>query len=242
MKRIVFLVLRLLYRVPGWLLQIRYYNKHLEETSFEERFDFAQKLIHKINEKSRVCIHCYGKENLPQESGYLIAPNHQGLFDPLILFDTHDRPFKAVVKKELLDVPVLNQVLSLMQFVPMDRSNLRESMKIIKTASKEIGEGMNYVIFPEGTRCRQKNEMLEFKGGTFKCVIDAQKPIVPVALIDCYQVFDNNTIAPVDAQIHYLKPIFYEEYQDMNSTEIAQMVRARIKECIEKNEDNFKKA
>ncbi len=242
MKRIVFLVFRLLYRIPGWLMKIHYYNKHLEDTSFEERFDFTQKLIRKIDEKSRVRIHCYGKENLPQETGYLITPNHQGLFDALILFDTHDRPFKAVVKQELMDVPVLKNVLSMIQFVAMDRSNLRASMKIIKTASKEISEGMNYVIFPEGTRCRQKNEMLEFKGGTFKCVIDAKKPIVPVALIDCYQVFDNNTIAPVDAQIHYLKPIFYEEYQDMNSTEIAQMVQARIKECIEKNEDNFKKA
>ena len=241
MKRIVFLVLRLLYRIPGWLFKIHYYNKHLDETSFEERFDFAQRLIRKVDEKSRVRIHCYGKENLPQEMGYLITPNHQGLFDALILFDTHDRPFKAVVKQELMKVPVLKNVLSMIQFVAIDRDNLRASIKIIKTTAQEMSKGMNYVIFPEGTRCRQKNEMLDFKGGTFKCAIDAQKPIVPVALIDCYQVFDNNTIAPVDAQIHYLKPIFYEEYLDMNSTEIAQMVQDRIRECIKQNEDKFKK-
>ena len=102
-----------------------------------------------------------------------------------------------------------------------------------------MSEGRNYVIFPEGTRCRQQNQMLEFKGGTFKTVIDAKKPIVPVALIDCYKVFDNNTIAPVDAQIHYLKPIFYDEYKDMNSTEIAHYVQECIEKCIAENENRF---
>ena len=239
MKRIIFLVCRLIYRIPGWLLKIRYYNKHLETTSFEERFAFTQKLICKVNEKSRVRIHCYGKENLPKEQGYLIAPNHQGLFDALILFGTHDKPFKAIVKEELMDVFVLGKVLKMIEFVAMDRSNLRASMKIIKNATKEMSEGRNYVIFPEGTRCRKQNQMLEFKGGTFKSVIDAKKPIVPVALIDCYKVFDNNTIAPVDAQIHYLEPIYYDEYKDMNSTQIAQYVQARIAKCIEENENKI---
>ncbi|WP_050636279.1 lysophospholipid acyltransferase family protein [Candidatus Stoquefichus sp. SB1] len=239
MKRILFLIIRLLYRIPGWLLKIRYYNKHLEETSFEERFDFGQKMIRKINSKSRVKIHCYGVEKLPVEQGYLIAPNHQGLFDALILFETHDKPFKAIVKEELMNVFVLGKVLKMLQFEAMDRQNLRSSMKIIKKATREMSAGRNYVIFPEGTRCRKQNQMLEFKGGTFKTVIDAKKPIVPVALIDCYKVFDNNTIAPVDAQIHYLEPLYYDDYKDMNSTEIAHDVQARIAKCIEENEMKF---
>jgi 1-acyl-sn-glycerol-3-phosphate acyltransferase len=239
MKRILFLIIRLLYRIPGWLLKIRYYNKHLEETSFEERFDFGQKMIRKINSKSRVKIHCYGVEKLPVEQGYLIAPNHQGLFDALILFETHDKPFKAIVKEELMNVFVLGKVLKMLQFEAMDRQNLRSSMKIIKKATREMSAGRNYVIFPEGTRCRKQNQMLEFKGGTFKTVIDAKKPIVPVALIDCYKVFDNNTIASVDAQIHYLEPLYYDDYKDMNSTEIAHDVQARIAKCIEENEMKF---
>lgn len=236
MKRIILLVFRLLYRIPGWLFKIRYYNKHLEETSFEERYTFAKNLIHKINEKSRVRIRCYGEENLPEEQGYLMAPNHQGLFDALITFETHPTPFKAVIKKELMDVFVLKDVLRLLEFEAIDRNNLRASMKVIKKATGEMKEGRNYLIFPEGTRCRKQNQMLEFKGGTFKAAIDAKKPIVPVALIDCYKVFDNNTISPVEAQIHYLEPLYYEDYQDMNSTEIAQYVQSRIAECIKEYE------
>ena len=33
-------------------------------------------------------------------------------------------------------------------------------------------------------------------------------------------------------QIHYLKPIMYDEYKDMNTTELAALVRSRIEETI----------
>lgn len=239
MKRIILLIIRLLPRIPGYLLKIRYYNKHIHETSFEERFDYVRNIILKINSKSRVTIHCYGKENLPNEQGYLMTPNHQGLFDALIILDTHEIPFKAVLKQELLKVPVLKNLITMIQYSAIDRNNLRTSMKVIKNASKEMNEGRSYLIFPEGTRCRKQNEMLEFKGGSFKVAIDAKSPIVPVALIDCYKVFDDNSIAKVDAQIHYLEPLYYEDYKEMSSTEIAQFVQDKIRKCIEKNENRF---
>ena len=65
MKRIIFLIFRLLYRIPGWLLTIHRYNKNKENISFAQRFYFIQELVRKVNQKSRVQIHCYGKENLP---------------------------------------------------------------------------------------------------------------------------------------------------------------------------------
>ena len=74
---------------------------------------------------------------------------------------------------------------------------------MVKEVSKEISEGTSYVIFSEGTRSKKGNTMGEFKGGTYKIALKTHCPIVPVAMIDCYQVFDNNTIKPVTAQIHY---------------------------------------
>ena len=99
--------------------------------------------------------------------------------------------------------------------------------------SKEIEAGMNYVIYPEGTRSKQGNKIGEFKGGTFKIALKSHCPIVPVAMIDCYQVFDNNTIKPVKAQIHYLKPIEYDEYKDLKTPEIAALVQSRIQACMD---------
>ena len=239
MKRILLLIVRLIAYVPGWLYKIHYYNRHLEDTSFEERFAFVQKMIRKINSKSRVHMHCYGKENIPTDQGCLFTPNHQGLFDSLIMFETIDQPFSAVLKIELMDVMVLKDVIRILEFEAMDRSNLRASVKVIKNITKKLSEDIHCIIFPEGTRCRQQNEMLEFKGGSFKAAMDSHKPIVPVALIDCYKVFDNNSIAPVDAQIHYLPPLYYEDYKEMSSNEIATCVQERIRQCIQENEKNI---
>ena len=61
----------------------------------------------------------------------------------------------------------------------------------------------------------------------------ARCPIVPVALIDTYKAFDTGSAAPLTVQLHFLKPMFYDEYKDMKSTEIAAEVRRRVEETIQ---------
>ena len=101
---------------------------------------------------------------------------------------------------------------------------------------KEVKSGRNYLIFAEGTRTKNPNHVNEFKGGSFKCAMKAQCPIVPVALIDSYKPFDVNSIEKIKVQVHFLEPIRYEEYKDMKSVEIAKEVKIRIEKIIEKNE------
>ena len=110
----------------------------------------------------------------------------------------------------------------------MDRKDIRGSLKIIRKVSEELQQGRNYIIFPEGTRSKQGNVLLEFKGGSFKAATNAKKPIVPVACIDCYKVLDRNSVRKIKAQVHYLEPIYYDEYKEMSSVELAQMVQTRI--------------
>ena len=123
----------------------------------------------------------------------MITPNHQGMFDIPVLFDAIDRPFKIVFKKELSNVIFLRDVVSFCHFPAIDRRNLRQSMKVIHQMTAEIKKGMSYAIFAEGTRSRKKNELLDFKGGSFKSAMDAKAPIVPSAMIDCYKVLDQNS-------------------------------------------------
>ena len=78
--------------------------------------------------------------------------------------------------------------------------------------------------------------MQEFKGGSFKSAVKAKCPIVPVALIDSYKSFDTKSIEKVTVQVHFLKPMLYEEYKDMKTVEIAEEVKKRIEKVIEKNE------
>ena len=93
-------------------------------------------------------------------------------------------------------------------------------------------EGRNYLIFAEGTRSKNGNHPLEFKGGSFKAATKARCPIVPVALIDTYKAFDTGSIEPLTVQVHFLKPMYYDEYKDMKTTEIAAEVKRRVEETI----------
>lgn len=232
MKRLTILLAKFSVKIVFWLKNIKKMTKDTTLTK-EEKSDYLRMIIKEVTAGSGVDLKCYGVENLPEEQGYLITPNHQGMFDALALLSTHPTHLSAVVKQELVGTPIVGVVIDYIEALPMDRSNLRASMKVIKEVTRRLQQGYNYVIFPEGTRSKLGNQMLEFKGGSFKAVIDAKKPIVPCAMIDCFKPFDKESKGKITAQIHYLKPMYYEEYKDMNSTEIAKEVQSRIQKCID---------
>ena len=89
-----------------------------------------------------------------------------------------------------------------MKAFTIDRDDVRQSMKVIMAVSEEVKNGRNYLIFPEGTRSKNGNQVGEFKGGSFKAATKAKCPIVPVALIDSFKPFDTKTISQVDVQVH----------------------------------------
>ena len=59
---------------------------------------------------------------------------------------------------------------------------------------------------------------------------------MPVALIDSYKSFDTKSIEKVTVQVHFLKPLYHEDYKDMKSTEIAELVRNKIVKRVEEAE------
>ena len=129
----------------------------------------------------------------------------------------------------------MKQIVQCTHSYPMDREDVRQSMKVIQSVTKELQDGRNMIIFPEGTRSKDGNNMGEFHAGTFKCVMKSKVPIVPFALIDSYKVLDQDGCDPLKVQLHYLEPIYYEEYKDLKSNEIAAVVKERIGAAIEKN-------
>lgn len=187
-----------------------------------------------MNRAGKVNIVTTGAEKLPKENGYMLFSNHQGMFDTLLFFQTHGRFLSVVFKKEVANVILVKQIGRLINAKSMDREDVRQSMRVIKEVSEEVKKGRNYLIFPEGTRSRKGNQMLEFKNGAFKSAVYAKCPIVPVAIIDSFKAFDTHSTAEMTAQIHYLEPIPYEMYKGMKTKDISAMVKERIQETIEK--------
>ena len=236
MERIILMILRSLHRIPEWWFKICYYGRDekFEKYSEETRYELLRDLVTHVNRVSGVKVVTTGAENLPKENGYMLFSNHQGLFDTLLFIETHGRFLSVVFKKEVANVIFVKQVARLINAKVMDREDVRQSMKVIKAVSDEVKQGRNYLIFPEGTRSRQGNRLLEFKNGAFKSAVYAKCPIVPVAIIDSFKVLDSHSIKQTTAQIHYLEPIPYEAYKGMKTHEIGAIVKERIEEAIAK--------
>lgn len=231
MKRIVLIIFRSLFNLPFWLIKI---NRlcNIEKYDAQTRYAFLHKIVPVIVKRGRINILVTGLENLPKENGYVMFPNHQGLFDGLAFIQTHERPLVTVMKKEVKNIFLIKRVITLLQAEIIDREDIRQSMQVIMNMTRRVKNGENFVIFAEGTRSKKGNTLLDFKGGSFKSAMNAKCPIVPVTLIDSYKAFDTGSVKKLTVQIHYLKPLYYEDYKHMKSTEIAETVAEMIREKI----------
>lgn len=229
--RIALMVLRLFLKAPYYLFQIWWCGKN-KKITHEEAYAVVKKVTRKANRAGRVTIESHGVENLPEENGFMLFPNHQGMFDVLVFLESCPKPFAFVIKKEASKVILLKQVVEALGSYAMDRDDIKQSMQVILNVAEEVKRGKNFLIFAEGHRSRKGNELLEFKGGSFKSAVKAKCPIVPCALIDSFIPFDENSIRPVTVTVIYLPPMYYEEYKDMKTIEIAAEVKKRIEIAI----------
>ena len=234
MNRIVTMVSRNLFKVPGlWVKLCRYAKNAPDHPEQEqERYDHIRHILTLGVTSGNIHMEVTGLENLPEEDGFLIYANHQGLFDCVALVYSCPRPLAAVCKKELKGIPFVQQVIDCTKSFLMDRDDARQSLGVIQEVTKEVAGGRNYVIFPEGTRSREGNKVQEFHAGSFRAAIKAKKPVVPVAVIDTHKVFDAKGSGPVHAQLHYLPPIMPEEFEGMKAQDLCDMVKARIEEVV----------
>lgn len=221
--------------VPAAWFKLCHYAKHTDDYSYEEKYKHIRYILKHVCKSGNIDLQVTGLENIPKEDGFLLCGNHQGIFDIVAIVDSFERPIAAVLKKELNEIPFLKQIVQCTHSYPMDREDVRQSMKVIQSVTKELQDGRNMIIFPEGTRSKDGNNMGEFHAGTFKCVTKSKVPIVPFALIDSFKVLDQDGCDPLKVQLHYMEPIYYEEYKDMKTNEIAEMVRGRIEKVIKEN-------
>lgn len=233
MNRIVTMVLNNLWVVPGAWFKLCHYAKNTEKFSREEMFDHIRYILQRAVKGGKVDLKITGLENIPQEDGFMLYSNHQGLFDVVAIASTVTRPIGAVLKKELWDIPFLHQIALCTNSFAMDREDVRQSLTVIQNVTEEVKKGRNYLIFPEGTRSRLGNTMGEFHGGSFRCATKSGCPIVPIAVVDCFKVLDQKGSKPISVQIHYLKPITKEEYAGLKPAQVAELVKARIQEKID---------
>lgn len=225
------MVLRLFLKAPYYALCILWCSKN-NQITYERAYELVHRVTKDANRAGRVTVKSYGLENIPKENGFIFYPNHQGLYDVLNFLESCPVPFAFVIKKEMGNVFLVRRVIKALGAICIDREDVRQAMQVINQVAEEVKQGRNFLIFAEGTRSKNGNQLLPFKGGSFKSAVKAKCPIVPCALIDSFKPFDEKSIQPVTVKVIYLPPLYYEEYKDKKTVEIAEIVKKRIEQAI----------
>jgi 1-acyl-sn-glycerol-3-phosphate acyltransferase len=233
MNRIALIVTKNLFTVIGAYIKLKKFARRPDQYSREEVWDYIRGVLDKVMGTANVELTVTGLEHIPQEDGFMLYGNHQGMFDVVAIASTCANPVSFVYKQELKNIPLLKQLFAVTESYALDRSDARQGIAVIQAVTKQVECGRNYVIFPEGTRSKTGNRMNEWHAGSFRCALKSKCPIVPIAFVDCYKVFDQKGSRKVSAQIHYLRPVTYEEYKDLKTAEIAQLVKARVQQALD---------
>lgn len=183
----VFMLLSLFKKSQLEKLRVQGKEKEAKQYLYIKVKEWAQYIIKVVG--AEVVIE--GRENIP-EGPCLFVSNHQGAMDiPLILANS-DRTIGFIAKKELLKYKFLAYWCKQINCVFMDRQNIREAMKSIDQGAEYLRSGSSLLIFPEGTRSKGPN-VGEFKKGSIKLGLKAEKPIVPVSISGSYVLREANS-------------------------------------------------
>lgn len=228
MLRIIYTILRNilhLYLIP----LSRYVGNHPERYSEEKRYRLVQRISYLITKAGHIHTNYYGLDNLPEEGNYILCANHQGKFDALAIVNGHKKPVSLVMDYTRSHMYVVNEIMDLMEAKRLKRNDIRQAMSVIMEMADELKHGKKFIIFPEGGYLRdKKNRLYPFKPGCFKCAQKAHSKIIPVAIIDSYKAYNTNSLRRVYNSVYFLPAIDFEDYKDMKTQEIAQLVQSRI--------------
>jgi 1-acyl-sn-glycerol-3-phosphate acyltransferase len=121
-----------------------------------------------------------GYEHVPP-GAVVFCSNHESNVDPPVLFLALHPQLHILYKAELHKFPIMGTVFDAGGFVAVERENRERAMESIGRGAESLRAGNSFLIFPEGTRSRT-GALLPFKKGGFIMAIQAQVPIVPVAV------------------------------------------------------------
>ena len=129
-------------------------------------------------------------------------------------------------KKENFRIPLLGKYMWRACFQSLDRDNPRSAIKTINECARLIfEENINVGVYPEGTRNYTEDYLLDFKDGAFKIALKAKCPIVVTTLRNSRNIFKKWPFKSANTNITICKVIEYDEFKDLNTKEISEMVR-----------------
>ncbi|KNG79081.1 lysophospholipid acyltransferase family protein [Mycoplasma sp. HU2014] len=213
-------------------------NRKYPDTYTEEYcYTWVKKAVNKLLYVLDVDIKVEGIENW-LDKGVVLAVNHQSNIDPAILIAINNfskqQPLAFIAKQELWTDKKFKNFVRLIDCIPLDRNSPRSALEAFKEARELVVDyKRSLVIFPEGTRS-QSQEMNEFHPASLKVAQMAHAPIIPVSIINSYQVFAEDRPKRVEIKVVFGKPILPSKHISLKTEDLTRFVQKTVQENLNK--------
>ena len=177
-------------------------------------------------------VHVSGRENVPAGRACIFISNHLSNLDPPVLMPEIPGRFAILLKRSLMNIPLLGTAMRMASFVPVERGSEREAaQRTVAAATAALKQGLHIVVYPEGTRSGD-GRLQTFKKGPFFLAMGTGAPIIPVAIWGTQTMLPKGTswITPGEAQVVMLPVIEPGEYATREALMAA--VRGAIAEAL----------
>lgn len=182
---------------------------------------------------TRVRIKVYGKENIPSNK-FLLVGNHKSHFDIPIVGLAVKKPMGYVSKKEFYEKRFINMYMKTFKCIPVDRSDDRSALLSFKEGIKVLKEGYNLCVFPEGgIKDRSTEKMVGVKPGAYKLATKSGASILPVSIKNNSIIRKRLLWKKTIVEVYIHKPITEDDYKDLNTIEIGDLVFETVNKCLE---------
>ena len=173
-----------------------------------------------------------GQENIPQDTNFILASNHQSYFDHFFV------PFP--IRDRLERVRFIGKLDSkwqalqwgwfywLAETIPINRK-AEDKRRVLDKALEVLKKGGIIIIYPEGKRNRKK-ELFEGKTGVAELAVKSGAPVIPLGLI-----YKNNNPPRLPVRINIGRPLYFRKSENcQNLREITDKIMREIAKLSEK--------
>ena len=164
-----------------------------------------------------------GKHHFKNLEPAIVICNHNSLIDVPVSTPFLPRANKTIAKKSFIYVPIFGWVYQFGSVI-VDRKSDQSRRASFEEMKRVLGNGLDMLIYPEGTRNKTSAPLKSFYDGAFKLAIDTKKPIIPVVLLNTKKILPAYPVAcfkPGKIQMDILAPISSEGHTVQTLKQLA---------------------
>jgi len=157
--------------------------------------DFRYFLLKTIIGSIFLCLYKYkveGLKHLPKTGKCLLAGNHTGMLDTIILQMATRRNLWFITGERAFQIPIIKHLLKYFNVIPLVKPH---GMDALKAAMQKLHEGEAVVIFPEG-RLSVDGELFKFNKGVAYIARETNTPITPFVICGGFESWKYNKKYP----------------------------------------------